>query len=79
LPRLKGPEVLIEAVRDGIALPSWERDSFAYADSFDEVARRYRGLRGGQQVQLSAEAPHGLLVKPEVAKIQLSMEIEEPP
>lgn len=79
LPRLKGPAVLVEAVRDGVALPSWEKDSFAYADSFDEATSRYRGLRANQQIQLSAEAPQGLVVKPEVAKIQLAVEAEKPP
>ncbi|MFN4074010.1 MAG: Swt1 family HEPN domain-containing protein, partial [Thermus sp.] len=79
LPRLKGPAVLVEAVRDGVSLPSWEKDSFAFADDFDEATSRYRGLRANQQVQLSPEAPHGLVVKPEVAKIQLAWEVEKLP
>ena len=28
---------------------TWEQESFAFADSFDEAAGRYRGLRGGQR------------------------------
>ena len=50
LPRLKDPAVLLGAVRDGCALLTWEQDAFAYADSFDEAAGRYRGLRGGQHM-----------------------------
>ena len=38
LPRLAGPEVLIQAIRDGVALLTWQSDSFAYAESYDEAA-----------------------------------------
>lgn len=72
LPRLKGPSVLIRAVQDGLTLPTWERDGFAYAESFD--GQRYRGLRAGQAVTLSESAPAGLLVKPDVARRQLETE-----
>ena len=71
LPRLKNPSVLVGAVADGVALRTWEQDGFAYADSYDERAGRYRGLRAGQHVPLSAEAPAGLVVRPGVARRQL--------
>ncbi len=74
LPRLKDPSVLIRAVRDGVKLPTWEKDGFAYAESFDEQAGRYRGLRAGQEIPLSESAPMGFLVKPEVARRQLEAE-----
>jgi len=74
LPRLKNPAVLVGAVRDGLALLTWEQDSFAYADSFDEAIARYRGLRAGQQVPVSESDPSGLLVQPEVARRQLEAE-----
>jgi predicted AAA+ superfamily ATPase len=73
LPRLAGPEVLLAAIRDGVALMFWQTDTFAYAESFDENAGRYRGLRGGQMVSLSADSA-GLLVKPNVAKRQMDAE-----
>jgi predicted AAA+ superfamily ATPase len=73
LPRLAGPDVLVQAMRDGLALTTWQTETFAYAESFDEAARRYRGLRGGMIVSLSAEGA-GLLVKPEVAWQQLASE-----
>ena len=57
----------------------WERESFAFADSFDEAENRYRGLRGGERVSLvDADAP-GLLVKPEVARRQIEAERPQPP
>ena len=59
LPRLKEPSVLVGAIRDGVALLTWEHDAFAFADSFDESAGRYRGLRGGQQVACLARQHRG--------------------
>ena len=77
LPRLKGPEVLLSAIREGLALLTWEQDSFAYADSYDEASDRYRGLRCGQQVSIPDSDAPGLLVKPDVARRQLDKEREE--
>lgn len=74
LPRLAGPEVLVGAIRDGLALLTWRVDTFAYAERFDETASRYQGLRGGQQVAISEDSP-GLLVRPEVAAKQLDTEV----
>jgi hypothetical protein len=74
LPRLKDPTVLLNAISDGLSLLTWERDSFAFADGFDEAAGRYKGLRGGQMVTLlDAHAP-GLTVKPDVASTQMDAE-----
>ncbi|MBM4388331.1 MAG: ATP-binding protein, partial [Deltaproteobacteria bacterium] len=47
LPRLNEPSVLLGAISDGVALLSWDRESFAYAESYDEGEQRYRGLRVG--------------------------------
>ncbi|MEZ5318335.1 MAG: DUF499 domain-containing protein [Vicinamibacterales bacterium] len=62
LPRLRDSEVLLSAVRDGLGLLVWSKDSFAYADSFDEAASRYRGLRCGQLVNVTKDNMTGLLV-----------------
>ena len=70
LPRLAGTGVLIEALRSGVATLTWELDTFAYADSFDEHRGRYPGLLTRVQVALSADDA-GVIVKPEVAKEQL--------
>ena len=75
LPRLTEPSVLVGAVRDGLGLLLWNQDSFAYADSFDESAGRYRGLRCGQSVAI-ASGDTGLLVRPEVALQQQEAEIQ---
>lgn len=77
LPRLAGPEVLVQAMRDGIALLTWQSDTFAYAESFDDAAGRYRGLRCGQSVILSTDDA-GLIVKPEIAHRQLDAEAPRP-
>ena len=45
LPRLKGPEVLLRSIDDGVSLITWEQETFAFAESFDEDAGRYRALR----------------------------------
>jgi predicted AAA+ superfamily ATPase len=75
LPRLKDSPVLLGAVDDGLALLTWEQDSFAFADNFDENAGRYRGLRGGQHVLLVENSVSGMLVKTGVARKQLDAEI----
>jgi predicted AAA+ superfamily ATPase len=74
LPRLIGPSVLARSASDGVALLTWQTDSFAYAETFDEAANRYRGLRAGQSVALGSDDP-GLLVQPEVARRQLAVEV----
>jgi predicted AAA+ superfamily ATPase len=73
LPRLKEAAVLLGAVRAGCALLTWEQDAFAYAESYDEAAQRYRGLRCGQHIAVSDSDP-GLLVRPEVARQQMQAE-----
>jgi hypothetical protein len=78
LPRLRGPEVLAQALRDGIALLTWQSDTFAYAESYDDKASWFRGLRGGQTTALTAE-DSGLLVKSDVASKQLGAEGPFPP
>jgi predicted AAA+ superfamily ATPase len=77
LPRLAGPEVLLQAIRDGLALLTWRADTFAYAESYDEAVARYRGLHGGHGVNISADSP-GFLVKPDVASKQLDAETPSP-
>jgi hypothetical protein len=73
LPRLKDAVVLLGAVRDGCALLTWEQDAFAYAESYDEAAQRYRGLRWGQHLAIT-DGDTGLLIRPEVARRQINVE-----
>ena len=79
LPRLVAPQVLVTAIKDGLALLSWEQDSWAYADDWDEPTQRYRGLRYGQQVALADAQSRGLLVRPEAARDQVTRERLEKP
>jgi hypothetical protein len=37
--------VLVQAIRDGVALLIWQSDNFAFAETHDEGGGRYRGLR----------------------------------
>ena len=64
-------------MRDGVALLTWQSDTFACAESYDDAAGRYRGLRGGQVVNLSVDSA-GLLVKPDVARRQMDAEVPPP-
>lgn len=73
LQRLASPHVLASALGDGVGLLSWARDGFAYADGWDDVAGRYRGLRAGTTIALAPDAA-GLIVKPAVATAQLEAE-----
>ena len=41
LPRLKNSVVLLDAIRNGVNLLTWELDSFAFADTYDEDGGRY--------------------------------------
>lgn len=79
LPRLKEPTILLAAISEGVSLLTWENDSFAYADSFDEATGRYRGLRIAQRITLLDADASGLLVKPEVARRQLEAEVSTRP
>ncbi len=76
LPRLKDPSVLLDAIRNGLGLMTWEQDSFAYADSYDEDAERYRALHHGPRGPLT-DSDAGLVVRPEVARKQIDAETVE--
>jgi len=79
LPRLTNSEVLTNAIHDGAGFLTWLSDTFAYAESYDEAAKRYRGLRAGQTVTITNDST-GLLVKPDVARRQMEAELKpEPP
>jgi predicted AAA+ superfamily ATPase len=73
LPRLQTGAVLLNSIRAGLALLTWEHDAFAYAESYDESAARYRGLHSGAQVNVIGDDT-GLLVKPEIARQQIDQE-----
>jgi predicted AAA+ superfamily ATPase len=75
LPRLKDTKVLIEAVATGVATLNPQAEGFGYADGYDEARGRYLGLKISQNV--SVDLSQGLVVKPEMAILQLDIEEEE--
>lgn len=74
LPRMQNPSVLVNAICSGISLLSWEQDSFAYADEYDETRARYRGLQTGCIVNGITADSTALIVKPDVARRQIETE-----
>jgi hypothetical protein len=79
LPRLIDTAVLVNAIKEGVGLLTWVNDTFAYADAFDEASNRYRGLRGGQNINISEGSLNGLIVKPDVAHAQKEAEAKPRP
>jgi predicted AAA+ superfamily ATPase len=77
LPRLQTTAVLLNAIRSGVALLTWELDGFAYAENYDESSGRYRGLHSGAQVSVTGDDT-GLLVRSEIARAQIDQEKAPP-
>jgi len=73
LPRLKNAQVLVAAVEQGAGLLTWQSDTFAYADGWNEEKKRYQGLRAGKPVQAILDR-ESVIVKPEAATTQLEAE-----
>ena len=73
LPRLRDPDVLVAAIREGVSRLTWEADTFAYAQGKDEESGRYRALDAGKAVNIQSEGGT-LLVKPDVAARQIREE-----
>ena len=69
LQRVEDPSVIAETVRDGVGLLTWEADTFAYAEGYDDDKGRYLGLRAGATLSkpLTADDP-GLVVRPAIAR-----------
>lgn len=75
LPRLKDTKVLLEAVASGVATLNPQAEGFGYADGYDEARGRYLGLKISKNVDV--DISQGLVVKPEMAILQLDIEEEE--
>ena len=74
LPRLRDPDVLIAAIRDGLSLLTWQSETFGYAESKD-ASGRYLGLVGGAGAAIQVEGGT-LVVKPDVAAEQRRKDAE---
>ena len=81
LPRLHNTKVLIDAIQQGLTLLTWNRETFAYAEKYDEAEAKYLGLRCGPDENsatiLSPDGDAGMLVKPDAAQKQ--RDAEKPP
>jgi predicted AAA+ superfamily ATPase len=73
LPRLRDEDVLIAAIQEGVASLSWQTETFAYAESWDEKRQRYKGLRAAQTVRVLVD-DRSLLVRPEAAAAQFAQD-----
>lgn len=74
LSRLGDSKVLLDAVVDGVSRLTWQLETFAYADSFDEATGRYKGLRHAERIELG-DSDAGLVVKPEAARKQMDADM----
>ncbi len=70
LPRMTEVEVLMAAVREGPGRLTWETETFAIAEGWDETSGRYRGLRTGQLGVMPIDGSY-LVVRPDVARQQI--------
>jgi predicted AAA+ superfamily ATPase len=73
LARLRDSAVLLDAVRQGVALLTWNPDTFGYASAFDEASGRYKGLVAGQHAAVVMDA-ESVLVQPSAAARQVEVE-----
>lgn len=78
LPRLKKTEVLLKAIEDGVSKPSWQKDTFAYADGYDAAEGRYTGLVANRTIPVHLK-PGPVIVKGEVAFRQMEAESQPKP
>lgn len=67
LPRLRDSTVLLNSISDGLSLMTWEQETFAYAEGWDEDRQQYRGLRAGSYSGTIALDNSGVVIKPEAA------------
>jgi hypothetical protein len=71
LPRLRDTDVLLAAVRDGVSRITWQSETFAYAEKYDEQRKRYIGLQYREAGQILMDG-HAILVKADVAAAQIA-------
>lgn len=74
LPRLRDFDVLLAAVRDGVCQLMWRTETFAYAERWDDGAKRYAGLHAINVGQILMDG-QSVLVKPDVAGRQIDADL----
>jgi predicted AAA+ superfamily ATPase len=71
LPRLRDENVLLAAIQEGVASLSWQSETFAYAEAWDDKKQRYQGLRAMQSIRIVVD-DRSLLVEPDAAAAQFA-------
>lgn len=72
LMRLRDEQVLTDCIIRGVNQPVWA-EFFAYADGYDEKAKRYVNLQYGKSIQVELNGA-SILVKPNAARKQIDLE-----
>lgn len=75
LPRIRDENVLLAAIREGVASLTWNPETFAYAEAWDDKRQRYQGLRTAETPRIIVD-DRSLLVKPEAAAAQFAKDRE---
>ena len=78
LPRLRDDDVLLAAIREGVAPRLIPSETFAYAERWDEQKKRYVGLSVNRTIRVLLEG-ESLVVKPDVAAAQLAADQAQQP
>ena len=76
-PRMQTIRILTKAIMSGLETLAWNKDFYAYADTYDEDSKRYHGLKSARTILIEENDP-GILVKPEPALKQIQAEQAEP-
>src|SRR5947208_13772857 len=74
LPRLRDENVLFAAIQEGVSSLSWESETFAYAEGWDEKRKRYQGLRASETIRVLADE-RSRLVTPAAVVAQIADEV----
>ena len=73
--RLKNEGALRDGIQGGLVRLTWDTDTFAYAENYDDARKRFVGLVAGPDAALVAiDMTNGLLVRADVASAQLEAE-----
>lgn len=68
LPRLASSEVLLDAVRSGVALLTWDPDTFAYASAYSADSGRFAGLVAGQHAEVVLDGTSVVVMPADAAR-----------
>lgn len=77
--RLKNEAALRDGIQGGLGRITWDTETFAYAESFDDARMRFVGLVAGPDAALvTIDMANGLLVQADVASAQMAAQRPTP-